>query len=166
VRKVVGDKPIRYGVISHHHNDHVLGVPAYVEEGATLLTVAAHEQTLRDAARDAGEPTFQLVDGSTVLTDGERRVEIHDIGPTPHSEHLLVAYLPEEGILFEADHVAVPRTGPLPPAISNSRALDAALKTRGMVVTTIVGAHSPRVVSMGELQAALAREVDTRVASQ
>jgi len=166
LRKMVGDKPIRYGVISHHHNDHVLGVPAYITEGATILTVEAHEATLRGAAGDAGEPTFEFVENSTVLTDGERRVEIHDIGPTPHTEHLLVAYLPEEGILFEADHIARPRTGPLPPAISNSRALDAAIEERGMVVTTIVGAHSPRVIAMGELQAALSRKTEARVAQQ
>ena len=50
------------------------------------------------------------------IEGGGRVVEILDIGPTAHTEHLLVAYLPEEGTLFEADHFALPASGPIPPA--------------------------------------------------
>jgi glyoxylase-like metal-dependent hydrolase (beta-lactamase superfamily II) len=164
LRKVVGDKPIRYAVISHHHNDHVLGMPAYTEEGAIVLTVEEHETVLRNAAGEDAKPNFEFVRGSKILSDGSRTVEIHDIGPTPHSEHLLVAYLPNEGIMFEADHIAVPRTGPLPPAISNTRALDTAMAKRDFKVTTIVGAHSPRVITIDDMKAALEHEAETRVA--
>ena len=166
LRKVVGDKPIRYAVISHHHNDHVLGMPAYTEEGATVLTVKAHEAILKSAAGEDSEPSFEFVKGSRVLSDGSRTVEIHDIGPTPHSEHMLIAYLPDEGIMFEADHIAVPQTGPLPPAITNTRALDKAMAERNFKVTTIVGAHSPRVITIDDMEAALEQESETRVASQ
>ncbi len=166
LRKKVGDKPIRYGVISHHHGDHVLGVPAYAAEEAKIVTVAAHESTLRAAAGEAADPEFVLVEGSMVLGDDDRRIEIHDVGPTPHTEHLLVAYLPQQGILFEADHIAVPQTGPLPPAISNTKALDKAISDRDMRVGTIVGAHSPRVISIADMKAALERESKTRVATQ
>jgi glyoxylase-like metal-dependent hydrolase (beta-lactamase superfamily II) len=166
LRKKVGDKPIRYGVISHHHGDHVLGVPAYAAEDAKIVTVAAHESTLRAAAGEDAAPEFVLVEGSMVLGDGDRRIEIHDVGPTPHTEHLLVAYLPEQGIVFEADHIAVPQTGPLPPAISNTKALDKAMSDRGMRVSTIVGAHSPRVLSIDDMKAALEKESKTRVAAQ
>ena len=166
LRKVVGDKPIRYAVISHHHNDHVLGMPAYTEEGATVLAAKEHETILRNAAGEDAEPNFEFVKGSKILSDGSRTVEIHDIGPTPHSEHLLVAYLPDEGIMFEADHIAVPQTGPLPPAISNTRALDKAMAKRDFKVTTIVGAHSPRVITIDDMKAALERESETRVANK
>lgn len=166
LRKVVADKPIRYAVISHHHNDHVLGMPAYSEEGATVLTVKEHETILRDAAGEDASPSFEFVKGSRRLSDGSRTVEIHDVGPTPHSEHLLVTYLPDEGIMFEADHIAVPRTGPLPPAITNTRALDKAMAARGFKVKTIVGAHSPRVITLDDMKAALAKDAETRVALQ
>ena len=94
------------------------------------------------------------------------RVEIHDVGPTPHTEHLLVTYLPEQGIVFEADHISVPQTGPLPPAITNTHALDEALTARGLRVTTIVGAHSPRVLTMDDMKAAIEKDSETRVAAQ
>ncbi len=68
--------------------------------------------------------------------------------------------------MFEADHIAVPQTGPLPPAITNTRALDKAMAERDFRVTTIVGAHSPRVITIDDMKAALSKEAGTRVASQ
>ncbi len=164
LRKQVPSKPIRYGVMTHHHSDHVLGVPAYAAEGATVVAARAHEAVMREAAGDAGMPEFEFVDESRVLTDGSRIIELYDIGPTPHAEHILLPYLPAEGIVFQADHVATPRTGPLPPAISNHRALAEAIESRGLKVKTIAGAHSPRVIGVEEFEAALGR--DTRVAQQ
>ena len=164
LRRKVPSKPIRYGVMTHHHSDHVLGVPAYAAEGATVVAAAAHETVMREAAGDGGMPEFEFVGDTRVITDGTRRLELHDIGPTPHAEHILLPYLPAEGIVFQADHVATPRTGPLPPAIPNHRALAAAMRARGLNVKTIAGAHSPRLIPMAEFEAALVE--DGRVAQE
>ena len=60
----------------------------------------------------------QLRDGHAlyVFEGDSRKLEIIDIGPTPHAKHLLVAWLPEEGVLFEADHFTNPTNGRMPPA--------------------------------------------------
>ena len=155
LRKVVPSKPIRYGVLTHHHNDHVLGVAAYAEEHATILTVAENESVVRAAAGDAVDLKLEFVKGSRTIGDGARRIEIHDIGPTPHVEHLLIAYLPKEGIIFEADHFPLPQTGPVPPAISNTKAFAKALAKKNFNVEKIVGAHSPRIASQEDLDSAL-----------
>ena len=81
--------------------------------------------------------------------------EIIDIGPTPHSEHLLVAWLPEEGILFEADHFPNPANGRMAPAQLVTRRLGEVIDARGMDVKTIVGAHSARIASREDLAKAL-----------
>lgn len=154
LRKVVADKPIRYGVLTHHHNDHLLGVAPYVAEEATILTVAEHEAIVRATAA-TDDIKLQLVDGHHVFNDGQRRVEIHDIGPTPHTEHLLVAYLPAEGIVFEADHFPQPQTGPLPPANPVTVAFGRAVKDKGFRIKKIVGAHSPRASSADDLAAVI-----------
>ena len=39
-------------MMTHHHFDHVLGVSAYEEEGATVIAAAAHERVMRRAAND------------------------------------------------------------------------------------------------------------------
>ncbi len=166
LRKAVTGKPIRYGVLTHHHSDHVLGVPTYVAEGATVLAATAHEQVVRDAAGDEGELKLETVDSTRVLSDGQRRVEIVDIGPTAHTEHLLVAWLPDEGILFEADHFAMPRTGPVPPAVSSTHTFARALARHGLKPQRILSSHSPVPGTMGDLEAAVKKKpANKRVAA-
>jgi glyoxylase-like metal-dependent hydrolase (beta-lactamase superfamily II) len=131
---------------------------------ATVVIAQAHEAVMRNAAGDAGMPEFEFVGDSHVITDGKRRIELYDVGPTPHSEHILLPYLPDEGIVFQADHVATPRTGALPPAISGHRALAEAMEKLELNVKTVAGAHSPRLLTMDEFSAALER--DARVAQQ
>jgi len=156
LREVVKDKPIKFGVITHHHNDHVLGVPAYQDEGATVLTVKEHEAVVRAAASDADSLKVQLVEDRYVFDDGNRQLEIIDIGPTPHVKHLLVAWLPEEGILFEADHFPNPTNGRMQPAQPVTKRLAEAIQQMELDVKLIVGAHSPRVATIDDLRQALA----------
>ena len=155
LREVVGDKPIRYGLMTHHHFDHVLAVPDYEEEGATIIASAAHERIVRRAATDTERLALELVDKTMTLESGDRRIEIIDIGPTAHTEHLLVAYLPNEQLLFEADHFSVPRNGPIPPAVSSTKTFAKALQRLKLDVKTLLSAHSARAGTWDDLQAAL-----------
>jgi len=155
MREVVKDKPIKYGVMTHHHNDHIMGVPAYQAEDAVVLTVKENEAVMRGVATDADSLKLQFVEGKYVFDDGSRKLEIVDIGPTPHVEHLLVAWLPEEGILFEADHFPNPTNGVMVPAQPVTKRLAEAIRENGMDVKIIVGAHSPRVASIDDLRKAM-----------
>ena len=158
LREVVGDKEIRYAMMSHHHFDHVLGVKSYEEEGATLIAASAHERVMRNAASDGESLKLKAVDGKMKLK-GVRRVEIIDIGPTAHTEHLLVAWLPEERILFEADHFSLPQAGPVSPAVSSTKSFAKAIERLGLDVDKIVSAHSSRVATMDDLATALGAEI-------
>jgi glyoxylase-like metal-dependent hydrolase (beta-lactamase superfamily II) len=155
-REVVKDKPIKFGVMTHHHDDHVLGIPAYEAEEITVLTVKEHESVMRAAASDADTLKLQFVDEKYVFDDGSRKLEIIDFGPTPHSKHILMAWLPEQGILFEADHFPNPANGQMPPAQAVTKRLAEVIKARGLDVRTIVGAHSPRIASIDDLNQSLA----------
>lgn len=157
LREHIPDKPINFGVLTHHHSDHILGVSAYEAEGATVVTVADNETVVRDAAADGDSLKLEFVDGMRVFESGGQRLEIHDVGPTPHVEHMLVAWLPEHGILFEADHFGIPRTGPVPPAVANTLALAEAIERKGFDVRQMVGAHSPAVGDAEDLAEALAK---------
>ena len=160
LRKEVPDKPIRYAVLTHHHNDHLVGVATYIEEGATLITVKENETIVQNTVGDDANAKLEFVDGKRVISNGGRRVEIHDIGPTPHAEHLLVAYLPKEGIIFEADHFALPLNGSNAPANPNTVAFSKAIESRSFDVRKFIGAHSPRVGDRSDLVAALEMDVD------
>lgn len=155
LREVVPDKPLRFGVLTHHHADHVLGVATYEAEGATVIASQAHESAVRDAAEDGAALAFEGVTGKRTMGKGDRRVELFDIGPTAHTEHLIVAWLPAHGILFEADHFAMPRSGPVPPAVTGTRDFAAALKRLKLKPQRIMSAHSPKAGTMTDLQKAL-----------
>ncbi len=158
LREVVADKPIRYGMLTHHHFDHVVGVPAYEEEGATVIAAKAHERIARRAAEDGDNLKLKLVSEKMTLEGRGRTIEIVDIGPTAHTEHLLVAWLPDEGILFEADHFAMPLVGPVPPAVTSTKTFAEALARNGLKVKKIVSAHSPIPGTPASLEEALHKD--------
>ncbi|MNC98157.1 hypothetical protein D3C83_160320 [compost metagenome] len=68
----------------------------------------------------------------------------------------MVAFLPEEGVLFEADHFPNPASGPMPPAQPVTVRLAEAIEALDLDVKIIVGAHSPRVASIEDLRRSLA----------
>ena len=70
-----------------------------------------------------------------------------------------MAYLPEEGILFEADHFSLPQEGPIPPAVESTKTFAKALARLDLDVAVLLSAHSSKQGSMEDLQAALEAEV-------
>ncbi|HKX55277.1 MAG TPA: hypothetical protein VJN01_04215 [Xanthomonadales bacterium] len=152
------NKPLRFAALTHHHSDHTPGAADYAAANATIIAAEAHADLVRQASKDTAAK-FEWVKGSMVLQGKSRSIEFHDIGPTAHSEHLLVAWLPEDKILFEADHFPQPRNGPLPPAVQSTRDLEAAIARLGLDYEHIVGEHSSRIGSPADMQAVLNSKV-------
>lgn len=155
--RTLTQKPLRYGAMTHHHSDHVLAVPDYQAEGAIVLAAQAHEQVVRAAASDERDFAFEAVSNKRVFKDDQQTLELIDIGPTSHTEHLLVAWLPEHGILFEADHFSLPATGGALPAITNTADFARQLDAHGLSPRVLLSAHSGRSASMDDLKEGLAR---------
>ena len=157
LRKEIPDKPIRYGVLTHHHNDHTPGAAAYAEQGSTIITFEENEAVVR-AAAGKDDAKLEFVRDHMTLTDGKKKIELYNIGPTPHAENILIAYLPAEGIIFEADHFPQPASGVIPPAVPATVAFGKALNKLDLDYQKIVGAHSPRVATPADLETALSRQ--------
>ena len=148
-------KPVRYVVPTHHHDDHAAGVAHYAAAGATLVTtpgnraylerMAAARATLNPQAPPrAGRVQVETVAGGRrVFTDGSRTVELHDIGPGPHAEEMLVAWIPEEGILFQGDLIDTPPSGEVVRGAHNETTAHFAewLGRRGWSVRVFGGSH-------------------------
>ena len=157
MRKEIADKPIRYGVLTHHHNDHIPGSAVYAAEGATIVTFKENETVVRAAAGDDedNKASLEFVGGKKTLSDGNRVIELYNIGPTPHAENFLIAYLPEYGIVFEADHFLQPRNGVVPPTNPVTIAFANALDELGLDYQMILGAHTPLVGTPASLKTAI-----------
>jgi glyoxylase-like metal-dependent hydrolase (beta-lactamase superfamily II) len=123
-KKLIPNKPIRYVMTTHPHSDHTGGIPTMVAEGAIIVTQRNNQtfferalntpRTLLPATdtlqKTPKKATVEPVDEKKVYTDGTRTVEMYHIWPTPHSNGLLVAYIPKEKILFQGDY-SLPAAG-------------------------------------------------------
>ncbi len=155
LRERMPDKPIRYVLITHHHNDHLAGVPDFVTEGAKLLVADSHVDVVKAAAGAEYADSIVPVSRAWGLKGDTLRFEAHVIGPTKHTEQLLIAYIPEHQLIFEADHFALPAVGSVPPAVSSTASFSKALQKSKLEIKSIASAHSPRVGTTKELRQAV-----------
>jgi len=124
VTKLAPAKPIRFVINSHQHFDHSGGLRTYVHIGATIITQwLNHSFYVRDFINNAPRtlqpdmvslwPPTELAEGyeyeavreNYVLSDGTRNLNIYYVNPLQHADGMLMAYLPKEKILIEADLV-------------------------------------------------------------
>jgi len=120
--KLAPGKPIRWLISSHPHFDHIGGLRTYMHIGATIVT---HMNNLRFLNTDvlSYEPrtvkpdivsqwpptevsegyTYEAVQESYVITDNRRILRVMYVQPLAHVSGMLMAYLPTERIVFEAD---------------------------------------------------------------
>ncbi|MHA1544255.1 MAG: hypothetical protein ACTSU8_03875 [Alphaproteobacteria bacterium] len=125
IREATGNKPIRFAVASHHHSFHVEGLQAFANEGIPVITTSQnvpHFEALLKAeqARNpdllSRQPIFEVVDDRRVFDDGTMRLEIINVGPIGHADNMFIAWLPNEGIVFSVDMLALNPHG-LPPVV-------------------------------------------------
>ena len=164
--KLILDKPVRFLINTHQHHDHIGGLRTYMHIGATIIThwknydfytrdlLNYAPRTLEPDMLSLWPPTelaegyqYETVRENYVLTDNRRNLEISYVHPLAHVEGMLVAYLPEEKILIEADLFDAPLNGEPLPAIANAanRSLYNHVLRLGLEVDTIVPIHGQAV---------------------
>ena len=164
--EVAPGKPIKNVVATHYHYDHSGGLRAYIARGATIFTTAGNRAFLTklaatphvakpdSLARARATPAIEVVASKKVLGDSAHPVELYDVGPSPHVDEMLVAYLPKEKILFVSDLLTIPPQGPMSPGTPVNRDFSDKLKKLGLDVQTIAPCHG-RIGTLKDLQKAL-----------
>jgi glyoxylase-like metal-dependent hydrolase (beta-lactamase superfamily II) len=169
IKKTVPNKPIKYVVNTHHHFDHSGGLRACVAEGATIITQAAnkpyyeklwamlHTVSPDRLARSPRKAAIEAVASKRVLADGARTLELYRLEGSDHADTMLIAYLPKEKILVEADVYtpAAPDAPAGPVAKENVNLYDNILRLK-LDVQRIAPLHG-RLVSIADLRAAIGR---------
>jgi glyoxylase-like metal-dependent hydrolase (beta-lactamase superfamily II) len=114
-RELVPGKPLTQVVNTHHHFDHSGGIRAAVSEGLAVVTHKANAGFYQDAvsrahtivpdalAKNAKPLQIQTVDDELILKDASMTVNLYHIAGSSHADTLLMAYLPRERVLIEAD---------------------------------------------------------------
>lgn len=114
-RELVPGKPLTHLINTHHHFDHSAGVRTAVSEGMTIVTQAANESFYRrmgeqpstivpDALAEAPQAIeLEVVEEKATYEDETMTVELYHIADSPHSSSILMAYLPKQRLIIEAD---------------------------------------------------------------
>ena len=164
--RLVPDKPIRFLVNTHQHHDHIGGLRTFMHVGATIVTHWKNyafytRDVLNYAPRTLAPdmvslwPPTELAEGyqyETVrenywLNDGTRSMHMSYVHPLQHVEGMLVAYLPRERMLIQADLFDSPPAGAPTPATStpDQRSLLRHVERLGLEVDTLVPIHGAPV---------------------
>jgi glyoxylase-like metal-dependent hydrolase (beta-lactamase superfamily II) len=170
VKKLVPNKPIKYAVNSHHHFDHAGGLGPFVAEGATIITHVVNKPFLEQAlaaprtvtpdklAQSGKQATIEAFNDKQTLDDGTRTVELYLIKDNTHHDGLIMAYLPKEKLLIEADAYTPPAPNAPYPAQPNPFSVNLVenIERLKLPVEQILPLHG-RVVPYAELLKAIGR---------
>jgi len=167
IKKTIPNKPIRYVAVTHHHDDHAGGIRTYMAEGATLIVAPGEEAFFKKVSavrfsadpdtltRSPREPKFEpLQNGKRVLTDGTVTVELYDIGKGPHTDEMLVAYFPDQKLIYQGDLLNRPAYGDYPIANDTSVHFLNWLDSKKLAVEVTIPVHGPPT-TMAELRKAV-----------
>lgn len=114
-KQTVPNKPLTLLVTTHHHFDHTAGMRAAIAEGMTVITQAGNTEWVANMARrphtlspdalakNATRLVVEAVDGEKEFTDGPQRVVLYHVAGNPHSDTMLMAYIPRDRLVIEVD---------------------------------------------------------------
>ena len=155
VNKLIPNKPIRFVVNTHHHWDHLGGIRTYVHEGATVVAHEANKPYYQEVLRARPwvlQPDrfslyppeewsegyiFETAREKYILGDDARTIELHSVQGLAHAVGMLIAYMPREKIVVQADLYNPQAAAPN----ASNRTFQQNLQRLKLDVATIVGIH-------------------------
>jgi hypothetical protein len=125
---------------------------SFIAEGATVVTTAANRPVIEHMAasqqndrlgKSPRAPQFLLLEnGRRTIGEGARRVELIDIGPNPHAKEMVIAWLPQEKVVFQGDLFFVPNNdAPFGPPQPSTASFARKLRELGLPAERIAAVH-------------------------
>ena len=114
-KETVKNKPLTQLVTTHHHFDHTAGMRAAIYSGLTVITHAGNKEWVENMARrphtiqqdllakNVSRLTVETVDAERAFKDQSMTVMLYHVAGNPHSDTMLMAYIPRDRILIEVD---------------------------------------------------------------
>ena len=150
IKATLPGKTIKAAVPTHHHFDHSGGIYGYHEAGIPILTTPGNVEfaaNIGTASRNIGvskgaidSPKVMSFDGRKTYGKGAAAVELINVGPNPHAEEVVIAYMPAIKTVFAGD-VFSKRNSPLPPANANQLDFAEELEKLNLDIETFIPVH-------------------------
>lgn len=162
-------KPVIQHIVTHHHTDHMAGLPSIVKSGTKLIVhapdvnaVKAHlrQSSMQELNTNQFIPITLNENSTTYLANN--KIMLFDL-PTSHASHNLIVYLPEHNILFSEDIFGSsyqdsfdsPNSWPALDTYARLKKLNQKLHELGLSVEQYVSSHHKRILAQSEIEHAL-----------
>jgi glyoxylase-like metal-dependent hydrolase (beta-lactamase superfamily II) len=114
-KETVKNKPLTQLVTSHHHFDHTAGMRAAIAEGMAVITQSGNKDWVEAMAKrphtmqpdrlqnNVSRLYVETVDEEKEIKDNAMTVQLFHVAGNPHSDTMLMAYIPSLRVIVEAD---------------------------------------------------------------
>ena len=87
-------------------------------------------------------PLIETFDKKRVFSDGEQTLELYSIGPNSHVNEMVLAYLPNQRLLYQGDALILPNSGhDIPKATRLTAEVATKIKELGLQPAIITDVH-------------------------
>jgi len=114
-KETVKNKPLTQLVTSHHHFDHTAGMRAAIAEGMMVITHSGNKDWVEAMAKrphtiqpdrlqkNVSRLYVDTVDEEKEIKDNAMTVQLFHVAGNPHTDTMLMAYIPSLRVIVEAD---------------------------------------------------------------
>jgi glyoxylase-like metal-dependent hydrolase (beta-lactamase superfamily II) len=110
IRQKFSDKPVKWVILSHYHNDHIGGLQRFIQQGAGVVSTKAMYdfsiRTLEESAefnsKQAGQIAHIDVTKDTLIHDGLTPIRVLRVRNS-HVNDMIMVYFPKQKVLWQAD---------------------------------------------------------------
>jgi glyoxylase-like metal-dependent hydrolase (beta-lactamase superfamily II) len=140
IEKTAPGRRIAHVVASHTHFDHIAGLPAYLDAGATVLAGKGGRVAIRRQFASLPDSAIEEVSAPRTLDLGGVTVVLYPLHSS-HATEMLVSYAPGSRTVFQGDLFYIPEAGAVPATFEGGEELSRLIAEHRLEVRDIVGVH-------------------------